>query len=275
MTVEPTWFRSYQAFGDLWIKMDHGQNVTDYRRDLNLLDGLARVEYTADRPSEPQSVIGQCSAHARNAVLPVFPVIPTGVPIPPRGGYRDGVEESHDRANHCRVGARIQRPRGLAETEIFRLRFRSAQNDSRHARGHHGFSTSAHITRKTTRMGSDNYFVYMLANKSRTTLYTGMTNGLTKRVLQHRRGDTPGFTQKYNCNRLVYFESFATPSEAIAREKQLKRWSRAKKETLIRTKNPDFEDLSVSVLRLDSAPKTQWQELAKTPPGRSGPIRPT
>ncbi len=48
MTAEPTYFRSYQAFGDLWIRMDHGDNVTDYRRDLNLLDGLARVEYTAD-----------------------------------------------------------------------------------------------------------------------------------------------------------------------------------------------------------------------------------
>ena len=109
-------------------------------------------------------------------------------------------------------------------------------------------------------MGSDNYFVYILCNKSRSTLYIGMTNGLIKRVLQHRRAETPGFTQKCSCNRLLYFESFAKPSEAIAREKQLKRWNRAKKEALIRTKNPDFEDLSVSVLGLDPAPRTRWRD---------------
>ncbi len=109
-------------------------------------------------------------------------------------------------------------------------------------------------------MGSDDYFVYFMSNKSRSTIYTGMTNGLTKRVLQHRQGETPGFTRKYNCNRLLYFESFATPSEAIAREKQLKRWSREKKEALIRTKNPCFDDLSVSVLGLDPAEGTRWKD---------------
>ena len=109
-------------------------------------------------------------------------------------------------------------------------------------------------------MGSDDYFVYIMSNKSRSTLYIGMTNGLTKRVLQHRQGETPGFTQKYNCNRLLYFESFAKPSEAIAREKQLKRWSREKKEALIRTKNPGYDDLAVAVLGLESAASMQWGE---------------
>jgi len=109
-------------------------------------------------------------------------------------------------------------------------------------------------------MGSGNYYVYFMTNKSRTTLYIGMTNGLTKRVLQHRRCDTPSFTEKYHCNRLVYFESFATPSEAIAREAQLKRWSRSKKEALIKTKNPRFEDLAVTALGLPAAPATRWEE---------------
>ncbi len=102
-------------------------------------------------------------------------------------------------------------------------------------------------------MGSDDYYVYMMSNKGRTTLYIGITSGLTKRVLQHRSGETSGFTKRYRCDRLLYFESFAKPSEAIAREKQLKRWSRAKKEALIQTKNPRFEDLAVSVLGLPPA----------------------
>ncbi len=102
-------------------------------------------------------------------------------------------------------------------------------------------------------MGSDDYFVYIMSNKVRTTLYVVMTNGLTRRVFQHRSGETPGFTQRYYCNRLLYYESFAEPSDAIAREKQLKRWSRAKKEALIQSKNPHFEYLALSVLGLPPA----------------------
>ena len=109
-------------------------------------------------------------------------------------------------------------------------------------------------------MGSDGYYVYIMTNKGRTTLYIGMTNGLTKRVLQHRCGEKPGFTECYNCNRLLYYESFARPSEAIAREKQLKRWSRMKKESLIRTKNPQCEDLAVTVLGLPPASSPRRKE---------------
>ena len=75
------------------------------------------------------------------------------------------------------------------------------------------------------------YYTYILANKSDTTLYIGVTNDLERRVTEHRSGTIPGFTQKYNCHKLVYFESFSDVEQAIAREKQLKKWSRAKKDT--------------------------------------------
>ena len=113
-------------------------------------------------------------------------------------------------------------------------------------------------------MATDNYYVYIMANKSRTTLYIGMTNGLTKRVLQHRHGDAPGFTQRYNCNRLIYFEAFAKPSEAIAREKQLKRWRRTKKEQMIQALNPELQDLAVTVLGLPPPTATPWKDDLNT-----------
>ena len=100
-----------------------------------------------------------------------------------------------------------------------------------------------------------------MANKSRTTLYIGVTNGLTKRVLQHRSGNTAGFTNKYNCNRLVYFEEFFDPNDAIRREKQLKKWRREKKDTLIAMKNPALEDLAVTILGLESAPASYWKDM--------------
>jgi putative endonuclease len=87
------------------------------------------------------------------------------------------------------------------------------------------------------------YYTYILANKNDTTLYIGVTNNLERRVAEHRSGMIPGFTQKYNCHKLVYFEEYSDVDLAIAREKQLKKWSRAKKEALIDTKNKDREDL--------------------------------
>ena len=87
------------------------------------------------------------------------------------------------------------------------------------------------------------YYTYILANKSDTTLYIGVTNDLERRVKEHRSGMIPGFTQKYSCHKLVYFEEFSDVEQAIAREKQLKKWSRAKKDALIDTKNKEREDL--------------------------------
>jgi putative endonuclease len=89
------------------------------------------------------------------------------------------------------------------------------------------------------------YHVYILANQTGV-LYTGVTNFLERRALEHKQKLTLGFTQKYDVTRLVYFESFFTPRLAIAREKQLKHWRREKKLALIRKQNPHFHDLSAN-----------------------------
>src|SRR5437867_703663 len=83
-----------------------------------------------------------------------------------------------------------------------------------------------------------------MANPWSHVLYTGVTNDLPKRVLQHKLRELPGFTQKYNVTSLVYFEKLDGPKAAIEREKQIKSWSREKKLALIRSVNPDMRDLS-------------------------------
>jgi len=87
------------------------------------------------------------------------------------------------------------------------------------------------------------YYVYIMTNQTRT-LYTGVTNNLERRVLEHKRKLLPGFTRQYNINRLVYFESFGDVRAAIQREKQIKGWLRAKKVALIVAANPAWKDLS-------------------------------
>ena len=85
------------------------------------------------------------------------------------------------------------------------------------------------------------YYVYILASRSRV-LYVGVTNDLARRVEQHRQGEAE-FTGRYRVNRLVYSESFEYVLEAIAREKQVKSWTRVKREALIVAANPEWEDL--------------------------------
>ena len=87
------------------------------------------------------------------------------------------------------------------------------------------------------------YYVYIMASRSRV-LYTGVTNDLARRVCEHKRGLTPGFTSRYHVTRLVYFEEFGHVRDAIAREKQLKDWVRVRKMRLIEQKNPTWEDLA-------------------------------
>src|SRR5215472_3977192 len=87
------------------------------------------------------------------------------------------------------------------------------------------------------------YSVYIMASKS-LNLYTGVTSNLQKRVWQHREKQLPGFSAKYNTNRLVYYESFAGALAAIHREKQIKGWLRSKKVALIESVNRDWKDLS-------------------------------
>jgi len=99
-----------------------------------------------------------------------------------------------------------------------------------------------------------NFFVYILASRSRQ-LYVGFTNGLHIRVKQHREHRPRTYTARYNIDRLVYYEVFQYVNTAIAREKELKDWNRARKIALIETINPTWEDLS---LRWDvAAPEKQ------------------
>jgi len=88
------------------------------------------------------------------------------------------------------------------------------------------------------------YSVYILTNQYNTVLYIGVTNDLFNRVLQHKQGINNGFTKRYGCNKLVYFEEYQWIQDAIDREKQLKAGSRQAKVDLIITYNPMWNDLS-------------------------------
>jgi putative endonuclease len=93
-------------------------------------------------------------------------------------------------------------------------------------------------------MRHQNYFVYILTNANRhTVLYIGVTNSLERRANEHSLGLGSVFARQYNAHELIYFEAYPDPRTAIAREKQIKRWSRAKKEALVARRNPELHDL--------------------------------
>ena len=102
------------------------------------------------------------------------------------------------------------------------------------------------------------YYVYIVASRTHV-LYGGMTNDLERRIAQHKSGSLPGFTETYNCNRLVLFERYQYVNNAIKREKQIKGWTRAKKLALIEEINPTWADLS-----------EEWGKQTADPPLRSG-----
>ena len=87
------------------------------------------------------------------------------------------------------------------------------------------------------------YYVYILANQRRTTLYVGVTGDLIRRVFVHKSKEVRGFTSRYNVDQLVHFEVYDAPITAIQREKNLKHWSRAWKIALIEDGNPEWRDL--------------------------------
>ncbi len=95
------------------------------------------------------------------------------------------------------------------------------------------------------------YWVYMMSNKNRSVLYIGVTNDLYRRCKEHRDGTIEGFTKKYKCHYLVYYEEYNHIEDAIAREKELKGWKREKKDRLISTVNP---------LKLDLAEELGWTD---------------
>ncbi len=88
------------------------------------------------------------------------------------------------------------------------------------------------------------YFVYILTNRNNKVMYVGITNNLERRVIEHKQKLVMGFTKKYHVDKLVYYEETTDVNAAIAREKQLKGWLRAKKNLLVSSMNPDWHDLS-------------------------------
>ena len=90
--------------------------------------------------------------------------------------------------------------------------------------------------------------VYILASKRNGTLYIGVTSDLTKRVWEHRSDLIDGFSKKYQVHSLVHFELHSAMNEALAREKQLKKWNRRWKLRLIEERNPEWEDLWVEIV---------------------------
>jgi putative endonuclease len=87
------------------------------------------------------------------------------------------------------------------------------------------------------------YYVYILASQTAGTLYIGVTSDLKKRVWEHKSKIAEGFTEKYDIGKLVYYEIYDDPENAILREKRMKKWERNWKINLIRETNPDWEDL--------------------------------
>ncbi len=94
-----------------------------------------------------------------------------------------------------------------------------------------------------------NFYIYIMASPSGT-LYIGFTNNLPRRVMEHKQGKIAGFTKKYSCNKLVYYEHFEDVYAAISREKEIKKWRREKKQNLIKTINPHWKNLSCDFYEL-------------------------
>jgi putative endonuclease len=100
-----------------------------------------------------------------------------------------------------------------------------------------------------------NYYVYIVASRTHV-LYCGLTNSMQRRLEEHRQGAIPGFTKKYQCNRLVWFERYQWVGHAIDREKQIKGWRRAKKIWLIEQANSTWADLSEEWRQETAGPST-------------------
>lgn len=92
------------------------------------------------------------------------------------------------------------------------------------------------------------FWVYIVTNRNHSVLYIGVTNSLSRRVWEHREGTGANFPAAYRCYKLIYYEHYTNVDEAIARETQIKKWSRAKKVTLIDRMNPSWLDLGGDVL---------------------------
>ncbi|EKE15122.1 MAG: excinuclease ABC subunit C [uncultured bacterium] len=97
----------------------------------------------------------------------------------------------------------------------------------------------------------NDYYVYILASDRNGTLYIGVTNNIVRRVTEHKNKEIKGFTEKYNINKLVYFEKYEDINEAIVQEKRLKKWNRKWKLDLIEQSNPKWRDLSEDFISVE------------------------
>ena len=101
------------------------------------------------------------------------------------------------------------------------------------------------------------YFVYILTNRNDKVMYVGVTNNLERRLYEHKNKLVDGFTKKYNINKLVYYDSTTDVKSAITREKQIKGWTRKRKNELVETLNPTWGDLSESWKEIDSSLRSE------------------
>ena len=90
-------------------------------------------------------------------------------------------------------------------------------------------------------------YIYFITNRNNNVLYIGVTNDLPRRMAEYKAKVNKGFTYRYNCDQLVYFEAFSSITDAIRREKQLKNWKRAWKNELVQKENPQWKDLSKDI----------------------------
>ena len=91
------------------------------------------------------------------------------------------------------------------------------------------------------------YFVYILTNWNNRVMYVGITNNIQRRIYEHQNGLIEGFTQKYRVHKLVYCEQCSDVKDAIAREKQIKGWKRQKKNELVESMNPEWQELAIGI----------------------------
>jgi len=101
-------------------------------------------------------------------------------------------------------------------------------------------------------MKKNSYFVYIVTNINKNVIYIGVTNNLSRRINEHFLGSVEGFTKKYNCKYLVYYQCYDDVRMAISREKQIKRWNRNKKNKLIAGFNPEWKFLNESLSSIES-----------------------
>ena len=100
----------------------------------------------------------------------------------------------------------------------------------------------------------NHYYVYLVTNWNHRVIYVGVTNDLARRLYEHQNKLIKGFTEKYNVNKLVYFEETTDVRRALEREKEIKKWRREKKDALVLSVNPEWKDLSNEDEKKDFSP---------------------